>query len=105
MWFKQLSQREKTRIFSFFWENWWVLTFTFLAFALYFQSLYYKNSLIFDLKNRIFHLNQVKEIAIQEREDLLLHLQSQDDPEWIELVLKERLGLVEEGEVKVVFLY
>ena len=105
MWFREISRKQKTKVFSFFWENWWVLTFIFLSLSLCFQSLYYKNSVTSDLKNKISHLNQIKEAAIQERKELLVHLQSQNDPDWIELILKERLGLIEEGETKVIFPY
>ncbi|KAF3362998.1 hypothetical protein PHSC3_000534 [Chlamydiales bacterium STE3] len=45
---------------------------------------------------------QLKE-AFRLHADLLKELNSQNDPEWIELVLMRRLGLVPEGQQKFVF--
>lgn len=41
--------------------------------------------------------------ALREKEELELRIKSQSDPEWIEMVLMNRLGVVPEGQVKVHF--
>ena len=44
-----------------------------------------------------------KEIVMQERDELQLQVDSQDDPAWIEMLLKQKLGVVPEGQTKVYF--
>ena len=41
--------------------------------------------------------------ALKTHADLMLQIQSQSDPAWVEMVLKRNLGLVPEGQVKVYF--
>lgn len=38
-----------------------------------------------------------------EQQELILQIESQTDPAWVEMVLKRNLGLVPEGQVKVYF--
>ena len=56
-----------------------------------------------ELKARFDLLSHQKELAIQERDDLFLQVQSQNDPSWIEMALMKSLGLVPEGQTKVYF--
>lgn len=46
-------------------------------------------------------LQKLKARALENREILLLHLNSQSDPHYIELILMKELGLIREGEQKV----
>jgi hypothetical protein len=55
------------------------------------------------LERRLQALEEEKRVAILEKEDLLLQIESQSDPAWIDLTLKRRLGMVPEGERKVYF--
>jgi hypothetical protein len=55
------------------------------------------------LKDKMIELEALKREAIFQRDDLLLQIESQNDPEWIEMVLKTRLGVVPEGQKKVYF--
>jgi hypothetical protein len=55
------------------------------------------------LRDRMRLLEIEKQLALQEREDLLLQIASQSDPAWIELVLMKGLGLVPKGYKKVYF--
>lgn len=41
--------------------------------------------------------------AVALQEDLVLQVNSQSDPEWIELTLMKGLGLVPDGQTKIVF--
>lgn len=48
-------------------------------------------------------LKEEKEHLQKKQELLVLQVQSSSDPAWIELVLKKELGLIPEGQKKVVF--
>lgn len=84
-------------------KNWWVIVFILMAGALYLQAIHKKNSLMVKLEEKVQVLDKARSKAQAEKEELLLRMQSQDDPEWMELVLKEKLGVVPEGQIKVVF--
>ena len=102
--FRRFRSVENTgAVLPFFLKNWWVMAFILMAFALYFQGLYQKNQLVSLLEEKSQGLKREREVATQSKEQLLLRLQSQEDPNWGELVLKQRLGVVAEGETKVVF--
>ena len=84
-------------------KNWWVGAFILMAWAIYIQAIHKKNRLVDTLQERVNTLTKAKIEAMEEKKELVLRMQSQEDPEWIELVLKEKLGVVAEGELKVVF--
>jgi hypothetical protein len=56
-----------------------------------------------DLERRLSEITEQKEMIAAERDDLLLQIQSQNDPKWIELVLMRRLGLTPHGQIKIYF--
>lgn len=62
-----------------------------------------KQMVIIDLRERFESLIHETCLASAERDDLLLQIRSQNDPEWVELTLMRRVGLVPEGQVKVYF--
>ena len=95
--------RRLSYIHRFFFRNWWVIAFIVMAWALYLQALHNKKQLLARLTAKAEFLRRDKKEATQEREELLMRKQSQEDPDWMELVLKEKLGVVSEGEVKIVF--
>ena len=97
------ARASKGKVLSFFLTNWWVGAFVLMACALYAQALYQKNHLASLLKEKAQLLKEEKELALRDQEQLQLRLKSEDDPEWALLVLKQRLGVVEEGETKVIF--
>lgn len=74
-----------------------------MACGLYLQAIHKKNCLVKALQERIDHLSQAKRKEEEKKERLTLRIRSQEDPEWLELVLKEKLGVTAEGELKVVF--
>jgi len=86
-----------------FFKNWWVIAFVLMAYGFYLQAIHKKNHLAKILKERAYDLSQAKRKAMETKEELLLRIQSQEDPDFVELVLKEKLGVVSEGEIKVVF--
>ena len=88
----------------FFIRNWWVFSFVLMSWALYLQAIHKKNRLVVKLEEKVQKLNDALQLQQVEKEGLLLRMESQEDAEWIELVLKEKLGVVPEGQVKVVFI-
>jgi hypothetical protein len=48
-------------------------------------------------------LQKERLLALNERDDLMLRLQSESDPAWIEMMLMKELGVVPEGWVKIRF--
>ncbi|CCB89326.1 hypothetical protein [Simkania negevensis] len=97
------ARESKGKILSFFLTNWWIGAFILMAIALYAQALYQKNQLASLLQKKAELLKKEKELAIRDQEQLKLRIKSEEDPEWALLVLKQRLGVVEEGETKVIF--
>ena len=84
-------------------RNWWVIAFVVMAWAVYLQAIHTKNRLVAKLEEKVHTLEQARATTLAQRKELILRMQSQDDPEWMELVLKEKLGVVPEGQTKVVF--
>lgn len=84
-------------------ENWWVVLFVVIAGAMYWHGMCEKEAVYADLQKRMGSVREGILVASAEREELLRQLHSQSDPEWIELVLMKRLGLVPEGQTKVYF--
>ena len=88
---------------KFFLKNWWVIAFIVMAFALFLQTFHNKNQLIYKLAQKIECLEKEKNKALKENQELLSRKEGYSDIHQMELILKERLGVVAEGEVKVVF--
>lgn len=84
-------------------RNWWVIVFLLMGWGIYLQSVHKKNIQIASLKEKVQRLSEEKNRALEKQADLILRIKSQDDPDYLEMVLKERLGVVAEGETKVVF--
>ena len=55
------------------------------------------------LLERLQELEIAKQVALAEKKMLELEIQSQSDPLWIQLTLMKGLGLVPEGQKKVLF--
>ena len=82
---------------------WWVVLFISLCCFVYTQAVYKKNEIIASLDEHLDALNREKTALLQNKEDLLLQINSQSDPAWIQLTLMKGLGLVPEGQMKVYF--
>lgn len=74
-----------------------------MTLAIYFQAIHKKNRIVATLQEKRDSLTKAKESALFENEELRLRMQSQGDLDFLELVLKEKLGVTGEGETKVVF--
>lgn len=84
--------------------NWgWFCGFILLTAIVTERALKHVNELDTQLDIQLSSLIKEREEAIKLREQLQQQINSQSDPEWIELVLKRELGLVPEGQIKVLF--
>ena len=84
-------------------QNFWVIIFISLCGIVYFNSVSKKNEILSTLDQRFEALHDEKALLLEEKEDLLLQINSQSDPAWIQLTLMKGLGLVPEGQLKVYF--
>lgn len=84
-------------------KGWWVVLFILTCYMFYEQGLK-KRDLDFDkLHLQLVDLQHQKKEALSLREDLILQVNSQSDPAWVELVLMKGLGVIPEGQTKVYF--
>lgn len=80
-----------------------VVFFVFSCFASYLHA-HRKKAMVFEqLKVRYEHLHKEREQAVTLRQDLRRQIESQSDPLWIEQTLMRGLGLVPEGQKKIIF--
>jgi cell division protein FtsL len=90
-------------IHQFFIKSWWVITFIFICAILYEQGLKEREHLYKQLTEQLSQLQQEKQHALQQQQNLQRQIDSQSDIAWIELTLMKGLGLVPEGQQKVYF--
>jgi len=86
-----------------FLHSWWVILFVLLCYMFYEQGQKKRSEDYISLSNQLKELNHEKEKAVALQKKLLLQINSQSDPAWIELSLMKGLGLVPEGKEKVYF--
>jgi hypothetical protein len=84
-------------------QLWWVVLFISICSFVYCQAANKKNEIIGSLDGHLSQLSIEKARLLQEKQDLLLQINSQSDPAWIQLTLMKGLGLVPEGQMKVYF--
>ncbi len=84
-------------------ESWWVFLFLGITSGFYFYGMHEKTLAYRELERRHAELEREKALALEHQEELLLQINSQSDPQWIEMILKKDLGVVSEGQVKVYF--
>jgi hypothetical protein len=94
------AQKRKQSVLT---NNWWVFLFIALSAAVFFHSVAKKNEVISSLDQHLSTLECEKTALLQVQEELLLQVNSQSDPAWIQLTLMKGLGLVPEGQSKVYF--
>lgn len=83
--------------------SWWVILFMIFCYMLFEQGFRQRNAEYTKLYEQLLELRSEKENALAVQEDLLMQINSQSDPAWIELTLMKELGLVPEGQTKVYF--
>ena len=86
-----------------FLKSWWVLLFLILCYMLYEQGMRKRDVDFRRLSTELEDLRKEKNLSLEIQEDLLLQINSQSDPAWVELTLMKGLGLVPEGQTKIYF--
>ena len=84
-------------------KSWWVVLTLLFSYLVFCQAVQKKERDIDKLQSQYQVLFQQKDQLMQENRDLRLEIESQNDPLYVELVLKRVLGLIAEGEIKVFF--
>lgn len=84
-------------------HSWWMILFFLLVLFVYDKASSKRLIEKQKLEAKLSSLCEQKKLGIEKREILKRQLLSQNDPKWIELVLIKELGLVPEGQKKVVF--
>ncbi len=86
-----------------FLKSWWVIAFLLLAFCFYERGVkVLEKELVICCEKEKALLQKIAILDLK-RSDLECQIQSQNDPEWIELVLIRVLGVVPEGYTKIYF--
>lgn len=84
-------------------KSWWVILFLLICALVYEPHFLHLKESEALLQKKLLELKSDKEIALQLQEELQLKINSQDDHDWIEMTLMRKLGLVPEGQVKILF--
>ena len=84
-------------------KSWWVYLFILFCYMLYEQGLRTRNRDFDKLSVQLEMLQKEKKELLAKQEELLLQINSQSDPAWVELTLMKGLGLVPEGATKFYF--
>lgn len=83
---------------------WWVILFALFCFMYYEQGIKKRESDFIKLSEQLQILQEQKKEALALNQKLLLQINSESDPAWIELTLMRELGLSPKGSTKVLFL-
>lgn len=84
-------------------KSWWVLLFFLGCGILLEKALDVQRAEFAKLSLKWNHLQTEKDRLLMEQENLRAQVNSQSDPIWVELTLMRKLGLVPEGQKKVLF--
>lgn len=84
-------------------KSWWVILFFLVCLFSYDQAIKRREREVKQLRSKLLDVHDQKKISLEKQEDLKLQIASQNDPAWIEMTLKKGLGLVPEGQKKVLF--
>lgn len=86
-----------------FLRSWWVILFMLICYMFFEHSVRERDIEYVKLYHQLIELREMRKSAQAEHDKLLMHINSQSDPAWIELTLMKGLGLVPEGQTKVYF--
>jgi len=84
-------------------KSWWVILFFLLCLFAYDHAMEKRREEEEILRKKLASLQKESKVASDERDYLLRQIDSQSDPFWIELTLMKGLGLVPEGQKKILF--
>lgn len=100
-----VASKKRSRLFEeVILKSWWTILFFLICFFAYDRGVHYRNKEKQKLVIKMQDLQNEKFNAIQNKELLLLQIESQNEAAWVELMLMRGLGLVPEGEQKIIFL-
>lgn len=92
------------RVFEqLFLQSWWAILFGLISFMLFEQGMKTRDFEYAKLQEQFIDLERQKKEALALQDKLMLEINSQSDPAWVELMLMKGLGLVPEGQIKVFF--
>lgn len=86
-------------------RSWWVILFGIISYMLLEQGMKIRNREYAKLQAQYIELEKQKKEALALQERLMLEINSQSDPAWVELALMKGLGVVPEEQIKVFFDY
>ena len=101
--FKMLKLKPSSLLEEFFLRSWWVVLFSLLCLLLYEQGQKHRKVFFEELNAKFRELQSDREKAQKLNHELMLHINSQSDPAFVELTLMNILGVISEGQVKVFF--
>lgn len=84
-------------------RSWWVWLFVLISYAIYDFATVRQEKELHHFEALQVERQNLLAREIERHESLLLQMQSQSDPMWIEMMLMRELGVVPEGQTKVVF--
>ncbi len=73
------------------------------CFMVYSHAMHRKQAVCQELEKHLNELHHQKELLSQTYDNLVVQINSQSDPAWIQLSLMKGLGVVPEGQQKVYF--
>lgn len=86
-----------------FMRSWWVIAFILCCYFIYEQALRARQMDHQRLLMQYQEWQREHHRQLLERQFLTAQINSQSDPDWIELTLMKELGLIAEGQIKVLF--
>jgi hypothetical protein len=99
-----MERKKRSRLFEeVIVKSWWTILFFLLCFFAYDQGSHYRDIEKERLVKKLVGIEREKKRALAHRQNLLLQIESQHDSSWNALILMKGLGLVPEGQQKVVF--
>lgn len=96
-------KNKESPLYAFFFRCWWTVLFILFCYGFYLHGMHKKKQLFQELSQNVEILEKQLYAAVEKREDLLLQIDSQDDPAWIEMLIKKQLGMVPFDQTKVYF--
>lgn len=84
-------------------RSWWVILFSLLCLMFYEQSQKHRKVFFEELKEIYEELNAEKMRSLKLNQELMLNINSQSDPAFVELTLMKVLGVTSDKQVKAYF--
>lgn len=84
-------------------KSWWVILFILACYMAYERGIRKTQGQYEQLVKQHQELQAELRASLTLQEELILQINSQSDPAWVELTLMKGLGLVPEGQTKIFF--